>query len=93
MSEADATMTSLRTQLRIYQEKTGEYPTEVTAVNVIGAVWNGFSTGSLNGKYFTDASYTYESPDGLNYTLSCAGGTVLNSDRSLNQSGVFGGGN
>jgi len=93
LSEADAAMTSLRTQLRIYEEKNGEYPIEASAVNVIGATWNSFSTSALNGKYFTDRSYKYESLDGLNFTLSCDGGSVLDSDRALNQSGVFSGGN
>ncbi|MBC8376411.1 MAG: prepilin-type N-terminal cleavage/methylation domain-containing protein [FCB group bacterium] len=93
LSEADAAMTSLRTQLRIYEEKNGEYPIEASAINVIGADWNNFSTNALNGKYFADGSYTYESLDGMNFTLSCAGGSVLDSERTLNQSGVFNGGN
>jgi hypothetical protein len=93
MSEADATMTSLRTQLRIYHDRNGEYPVEVSATHVVGATWNNFSTGALYGKYFTDASYTYESLDGINFTLICTGGSVLDSDRALNQSGVFNGGN
>ena len=93
LSEADASLTSLRTQLRIYYSKNGEYPTEATAVPVAGASWNDKVTGALNGKYFSDDSFTYVSETGDNFTLSCAGGRVLGSDRMLNQSGVFSGGN
>lgn len=92
MAEADASLGRLRTQLRIYYSKNGEYPKEASAINVVGGAWNDINSGELTGKYFADASYTYESDSGLNFLLTCAGGGVLNSDRTLNQSGHLAGG-
>lgn len=93
LSEADAGLTNLRTQLRIYYSQNGVYPSEETVVSVTGASWNGIGAGSLTGKYFTDDSYSYVSATGEGFTLSCSGGQVLSSDRNLNQIGVFSGGN
>jgi len=90
--EADANLTNLRTQLRIYLSKNGEYPIELSGVRVVGASWNQIKAGELMGKYFSDSSYSYLSPDGLSFTITCAGGQVLDSDRTLNQAGVFSGG-
>ncbi len=93
LSEADAGLTNLRTQLRIYYSQNGVYPSEETVVSVKGASWNDIAAGSLTGRYFTDDSYKYVSETGTDFILSCAGGQVLSSDRNLNQIGVFSGGN
>jgi len=90
MSEADAALGSIRTQLRVYYGENGEYPT--ADEYVIGASWNEIKSGELTGTYFTDSSYTYVSADGVSYTLTCAAGDVLNSDRVLNQAGALSGG-
>ena len=90
MSEADAALGSIRTQLRVYYGENGEYPTADEFV--IGATWNDIKVGELTGTYFTDSSYTYVSADGSSYTITCAAGDVLNSDRSLNQAGTLSGG-
>jgi prepilin-type N-terminal cleavage/methylation domain-containing protein len=90
MSEADAALGSIRTQLRVYYGENGEYPT--ADEHVIGASWNDIKVGELTGTYFTDSSYTYVSADGSSYTITCAAGDVLNSDRVLNQAGALSGG-
>jgi len=92
MSEADAALGSIRTQLRVYYGENGDYPTVSPAGYVIGATWNDIKTGEITGAYFSDSSYTYLSADGTDYTLTCAAGTVLGSDRALNQDGALSGG-
>ena len=90
MSEADASLGSIRTQLRVHFGENGEYPT--ADEDVVGASWNDIKEGELTGTYFADSSYTYLSADGASFTLTCAAGDVLNSNRTLNQTGDFGGG-
>ncbi len=92
LCEADATLGNLRTQLRIYASKNGEYPIEAVETSVVGASWNDIKADDLNGKYFSHTSYTYVSEDGLDYTLTCASGSILHSDRSINQTGTYSGG-
>ncbi len=92
MSEADASLGSLRTQLRVYYGENGEYPTVSPADYAIGASWNDIRTGELTGKYFTDSSYTYLCTDGTNYTITCTAGDILKTDRTLNQYGALAGG-
>ncbi len=93
MSEADAALGSIRTQLRVYYGENGKYPTGVTAGVVANATWYDINTGELNGKYFNDASYTYTSgADSLSYTITCAAGSILESDRVRNQAGTLSGG-
>ena len=93
MSEADAALGTIRTQLRVYYGENGEYPTE-TGTYVFEASWNDFNTGELTGKYFRDSSYTYTGVGGTTntYTITCANEGVLTSDRTLNQAGVLAGG-
>ena len=91
MSEADASLGSIRTQLRLYYGENGEYPTLSSGSYVIGASWHDIKTGELTGKYFTDSSYTIES-DATTYTITCAAGDILTSDRELNQAGTLSGG-
>ncbi|MCF7808063.1 MAG: prepilin-type N-terminal cleavage/methylation domain-containing protein [Candidatus Marinimicrobia bacterium] len=90
MSEADASLGSIRTQLRLYYGENGEYPTATDAY-VIGESWHDIKTGELTGKYFSDSSYTITS-DAKTYTITCDAGEILTSDRTLDETGTLAGG-
>ncbi len=92
MSEADAALGSIRTQLRVYYGENGNYPAPGTGVAVVGAGWNDINATELDGKYFNDASYTYTCTDSSLYTIICAKGEILEADRVLNQAGTLSGG-
>lgn len=92
MSEANAALGTIRTMLRVYYGEYGEYPTQVLPLPVQPLTWNDIKVGELIGKYFADASYTYEGLLGLTYTITCANGGILDSDRSLDETGTFVGG-
>ena len=91
MSEADATLGSIRTQLRVYYGENGVYPTAASGSYVIGADWNDIKVTEMTGRYFTDSSFTLESSTTA-YTITCAAGSILNSDRTLSQAGTLAGG-
>jgi len=93
LSEADANLGSIRTQLRIYYGNNNEYPTVESAALVVGATWNDINTGQLNGKYFDDSSYTYVSEEGKEFTITCIAKSMLESDRTIDESGTLTGGN
>jgi len=93
MSEADAALGTIRTELRVYYGENGDYPTVAVAAAVIGQSWNDIQVGELIGKYFVDADYTYVSADGVSYTLTCVNNAgELNSNRTLDQAGTLAGG-
>ena len=93
MSEADAALGSIRTQLRVYYGENGTYPTAATGSAVVGADWNDINANELDGKYFDDDSFTYYGyAGGDSFTVTCANEGVINYDRTLDQSGVLGGG-
>lgn len=97
MSEADASLGSIRTQLRVYYGENGEYPTLSSGSYVLdgngtsGTKWNDFNSGELTGKYFEDSSYTLVSTT-TTYTITCDANDILNSARTLNQTGTLAGG-
>lgn len=89
-AEADAFLGSIRTQLDIYKGEYARYPKERTDEFVIGADWNDISPGELTGKYFSDSSFTYYgSPNGRVFKLTCAKGSVLDYNRTLDQNGIL----
>jgi len=88
-AEADVALGSIRSQLRIYYAEFGSYP-DGLGVAVIDADWGYFQPGELTGTYFSDDSYTYSLITGNLYMIRCAGGSVLDHDRTLNQDGTFG---
>ncbi|NQV30081.1 MAG: hypothetical protein HQ508_04260 [Candidatus Marinimicrobia bacterium] len=92
MREADASLTSIRTQLQNYYTKHGEYPSSIKADFVIKQNWNEIQGSDLAGKYFKGSAYRYWSGGGSSFNLSCGAGLVLSSDRTLNQSGNLAGG-
>ena len=93
MSEADAALGSIRTQLRVYYGENGAYPVAAALSAVVGADWNDINANELDGKYFDDDSFTYYGyAAGDSFTVTCANEGVINYDRTLDQSGVLGGG-
>ena len=93
LSEADANLGSIRTQLRIYYGQNQEYPKAPAGAMVVGATWNDINTGALNGKYFDDSSYKYVSAQGIMFTISCEAESQLSSARTIDESGILTGGN
>jgi len=88
MSEADAALGSIRTQLRVYYGENGEYPYSRESTYVMGARWNDIQSGELTGKYFSDDDYIYQCYNGDQYTITCLDNNdVLGGDRCLDQSG------
>jgi len=76
MSEADAGLRLIETQLRIHKAISGEFPIMSNGSYVISGDWHNIDSGGLTGKYFTDYSYTIVSnPD--SYTITCATGDLL----------------
>jgi len=93
MSEADAALGSIRTQLRVYYGENGAYPLYTSSTAILSVAGIDIDSGELTGKYFTDASYTYQSnADADSFTITCAAGDILEADRTLNQSGILAGG-
>ncbi len=91
MSEADATLGSIRTQLRVYYGENGDYPTVASGGYVIGADWNDIKSGEMTGKYFSDSSFTIESTSTA-YIITCNKEEALNYDRELENDGTLAGG-
>lgn len=89
-AEADVALGTIRKELRMYYGEHGRMPKQIQADYVIGAYWNEIREGELNGKYFSDSSYTYYgSPNNKTWKITCAKGGVLDYDRTLDQSGNF----
>jgi len=87
-SEADAALGSIRKELQAYYGEHGRIPKQQQADYVIGASWNDIRAGELNGKYFSDSSYTYTgSPNNKTWKIICAKGSVLDYDRILDHTG------
>jgi len=91
LSEADAALGSIRTQLRIYSSEHGQFPTVNPAGYVMGADWNDLERVDMVGKYFSDSSYRYLCEDGSSFVISCVSDSDPNSVRSLNQVGILSG--
>ncbi|PIZ62506.1 MAG: hypothetical protein COY19_11250 [Candidatus Marinimicrobia bacterium CG_4_10_14_0_2_um_filter_48_9] len=90
MSEADATLGTIRTSLRVYYAENGVYPT-VAADTEVGSAGIGIKATELDGKYFSASSFILVSTDST-YTITCSAGSILDSDRNLDQAGTFTGG-
>lgn len=95
-AEADATLGMIRTELRVYLAENDVYPPNTvaaTAEAVTAVSGLGFASGDLTGKYFAAAAYTYLRETTTTFTLTCAAGSVLDADRTLDEAGTFAGGN
>lgn len=91
MSEADVAMRNIRTQLRIYYNANGSYPSTENGNYVIGASWHDIQSGELTGKYFSDYSYMIKTTDN-DYVITCVTGDILPSDLTMNSAGKLMGG-
>ncbi|MCF7824537.1 MAG: type II secretion system GspH family protein [Candidatus Marinimicrobia bacterium] len=91
MSEADVALRTIRTQLRIYFNENGAFPSTESSKYVIGASWHEIKSGELTGKYFNDYSYVIEFTED-NYLITCVTGDILPSNLTMNASGKLMGG-
>ena len=87
LAEADGALSSISNYLRIYYAENGKYPKQIQDEHVIGSYWNDIASGELTGQYFSDSSYTYQSTNGLQYKVICAGGDILEKNRILKEDG------
>ena len=88
MSEADAALGTIRTQLRIYYGENGSYP---ATANVVDLPFN-IKASELDGRYFQNTAYTYTKDSDSTYTITCAAGEVLDLPREMDQAGYLTGG-
>lgn len=86
-SEADAALGSIRTALRVYYAENGAYPIKASATRV-DSIGIDIQSSDLNGKYFTISNYTYQSSDGVSYTIKATGsGSQSGINRQMDQDG------
>ena len=88
-TEADATLGSIRTALRVYYAENGNYPTEASYVAVYTMSID-MDSLDMVGKYFPSTSYTYQSADGSAYTIKATGtGASANINRQMVTDGTL----
>ena len=90
-SEADATMGSIRTSLRVHFAENSDYPIEAAyvAVHTLSDSIDIDSTDMI-GKYFPATAYTYISADGVTYTMRATGsGDSAGIQRQMTSAGVL----
>jgi antitoxin component YwqK of YwqJK toxin-antitoxin module len=87
ISEVDAALGSIRTQLRVYYGENGEYPTIKSGSKIVGASWNDINAGELTGKHFKDSDYSIWSSKSA-YKIRCRPDPkTMNKSRTLSQDG------
>ncbi len=90
-SEADATMGSIRTSLRVYYAEFTAYPIQAAYV-AVHTMSDSIDMDSLDmiGKYFPSTAYTYISTAGTDYTLRATGsGASAGINRQMTFAGVL----
>ncbi len=90
-SEADATMGSIRTSLRVYYAENTAYPIRATygPVHTMSDSIDIDSTDMV-GKYFPATAYTYVSTDGVTYTIRATGsGDSAGIQRQMTSAGIL----
>jgi len=88
-SEADAALGSIRTALRVYYAENGVYPTAANYIPVYNLSIDVDST-DIVGRYFPPTAYTYQSTDGINYTIRATGsGQSAGIYRQMDQAGIL----
>jgi len=73
-AEADATMGSVRTALRVYYAENSAYPIQAsyTALHTMTSTID-IDSLDMVGKYFPATAYKYISADGVTYTIQATG--------------------
>jgi len=87
-AEGEATLGAIRTQVLAYYGEFGHFPIAASS-QIMTQDWHDIKPGELNGNYFTDGSYYYQSFDGIHYHIWVHRGTILPQHRSLNEKGEF----
>ncbi len=87
-SEADASLGSIRTALRVYYAEYAAYPVQASAKRV-DSIGVDVSAADLTGKYFTISDYTYTGTP-TTYTIKATGtGSQAGINRQLDQDGTL----
>lgn len=86
LSECDASLGAIRTQMRIYYGENRSYPISNDWSPVIGEAWCDMEPGYLTGRYFNDDDFTYWS-NGSEYKIKCNSSHLLEGDRTLDHRG------
>ena len=90
-SEADATMGSIRTSLRVYYAENSAYPIRA-GYGPVHTLTDSIDIDSTDmvGKYFPATAYTYISADGVTYTIRATGsGASANINRQMTSAGIL----
>jgi len=88
-TEADASLGSIRTALRVYYAEQGTYPISA-AYATIYSLSIDVDSLDLVGRYFPATSYKYKSTDGVSYTIQATGSGESNGiNRQMTQTGVL----
>lgn len=88
-SEADATLGSIRTALRVYYAENNAYPISAVYIPVYTM---SIDVDSLDmvGRYYPATAYTYQSADGVSYTIRATGsGESAGINRQMTQAGIL----
>ena len=87
-AEADASLGSIRTALRVYYAENAAYPVQASAKRV-DSIGVDMSAADLSGKYFTISDYTYTGTT-TTYTIKATGtGSQSGLNRQLDQDGTL----
>ena len=87
-SEADASLGSIRTALRVYYAENAAYPVQASAKRV-DSVGVDMSAADLTGKYFSIGDYTYTGTTST-YTIKATGsGSQSGINHQLDQDGTL----
>ena len=85
-SEAEATLGTIRTALRVYYAANNTYPTSADYAAITGTGID-LDADDLTGTYYLATYYTYKSTDGTGYIVRANGGTLP--DRYINSTGTI----
>jgi len=88
-SEAEATLGTIRTSLRVYYAANSTYPTSASFANVTSISGIDLDISDLTGKYYDDSYYYYKSAAGGGYIIKADDGAGSLPIRSMNTSGVM----